>query len=160
MNAEIKSEIEGVRIYRPHVYEDSRGWLGEIFRADQLAKEIWPVMAYLSSTWPGVPRGPHEHRQQTDLLCFLGSSEFAIQLWDNRPLSPTQGRSEKQIAHTNELFCLIIPPGIVHAYRNIGMGAGLVLNAPNRLYAGPGRREDVDQIRYEDDPASPFKVEL
>jgi dTDP-4-dehydrorhamnose 3,5-epimerase len=43
-----------------------------------------------------------------------------------------------------------IPPGVVHAYRNIGEVPGLVFNAPNRLYAGWGKHEPVDEIRHEE----------
>lgn len=45
---------------------------------------------------------------------------------------------------------LIVPPGVVHAYRNLSRTEqGLVLNYPDRLYAGTGRRDPVDEIRHE-----------
>jgi dTDP-4-dehydrorhamnose 3,5-epimerase-like enzyme len=49
-------------------FEDDRGWLTELFRHDELAPEFFPVMAYISSTLPGVTRGPHEHVDQADLF--------------------------------------------------------------------------------------------
>jgi dTDP-4-dehydrorhamnose 3,5-epimerase len=52
---------------------------------------------------------------------------------------------------------VIIPPGVVHGYRNISAAErGMVLNFPNRLYRGWGRQEEVDEIRHEDDIDSPF----
>ena len=48
---------------------------------------------------------------------------------------------------------------MVHAYRNVGNAEGWVLNFPNRLYKGPGRKEPVDEIRHEDEPDNRFKVE-
>jgi dTDP-4-dehydrorhamnose 3,5-epimerase len=48
---------------------------------------------------------------------------------------------------------------VVHAYRNVGGEPGLVFNCPDRLYKGPGRKEPVDEIRHEDDPASPFQLD-
>ncbi|HZI49646.1 MAG TPA: hypothetical protein VFD75_17745, partial [Pyrinomonadaceae bacterium] len=49
-------------IIRPlNRYDDSRGWLMELFRSDDLPAEFLPVMAYISSTRPGITRGPHEH---------------------------------------------------------------------------------------------------
>jgi dTDP-4-dehydrorhamnose 3,5-epimerase len=54
---------------------------------------------------------------------------------------------------------IIIPAGVVHAYRNIGQEMGMVLNLPNRLYAGKEKKEPVDEIRHENDPNSPFKME-
>ena len=89
VNLEVK--ISGV-ICRPLVvYTDQRGWLAEIFRQDELAPEHFPAMAYLSVTKPGVGRGPHAHRDQTDLFCFAGPGDFRVVLWDNRADSPTFG---------------------------------------------------------------------
>jgi dTDP-4-dehydrorhamnose 3,5-epimerase len=77
-----ESLIAGVVCRRLAIYEDHRGWLDEIFRQDELAAEHYPVMAYLSVTLPGIGRGPHAHRDQTDLFCFPGPGEFRVVLWD------------------------------------------------------------------------------
>jgi dTDP-4-dehydrorhamnose 3,5-epimerase len=53
---------------------------------------------------------------------------------------------------------VIVPKGVVHAYRNVGSVAGIVINCPNRLYLGEGRREPVDEIRHEDDPDTIFRI--
>jgi len=122
--------------------------------------EAQPVMAYLSMTRPGVVRGPHEHRKQTDFFAFAGPSDFEVTLWDNRPGSPTFGRREVFVLGASRPATLIAPPGVVHAYRNVGKVEGWVLNFANRLYKGPGRTEPVDEIRYEGDPNSQYKVEV
>jgi dTDP-4-dehydrorhamnose 3,5-epimerase len=54
---------------------------------------------------------------------------------------------------------VLVPPGVVHAYRNTSDVPGLVLNAPNRLYAGWGRNEPVDEIRYENLADTPYRLE-
>jgi dTDP-4-dehydrorhamnose 3,5-epimerase len=54
---------------------------------------------------------------------------------------------------------LIIPPGIVHAYRNVGVKPGMVINLPNTLFAGKGRREPVDEVRHENDPGTIFLLD-
>jgi len=142
---------------------DSRGWLAELFRSDVLEaagmQQAQPVMGYLSMTLPDVARGPHEHRDQTDFLVFPGPSDFEVTLWDNREASPTFGRSESFVLGASRPATLIVPPGVVHAYRNVGKVEGWVLNFPNRLYKGPGRTEPVDEIRHEDNPESQYKVE-
>jgi dTDP-4-dehydrorhamnose 3,5-epimerase len=157
------SALPGVRIDLLSRFEDQRGWLTELFRSDMLeaagVKEAQPVMGYLSMTRPGVTRGPHEHREQTDLLVFLGPSDFEVTLWDNRTGSPTFGRREAFTLGANRPATITVPPAVVHAYRNVGKVEGWVLNFPDRLYRGPGRRESADDIRYEDDPKSDFKVE-
>ncbi len=150
--------IDGM-IWKPlKTYGDPRGWLCELFRHDELPAEYHPAMGYVSMTEPGVARGPHEHVAQADCFCFLGPSNFALYLWDNRPDSPTCGRHQTVTVGQDRPMLVIIPPGVVHAYRNVGDGPGIVINCPNRLYKGPGRAEPVDEIRHEEDPASVFKL--
>jgi len=54
---------------------------------------------------------------------------------------------------------VIVPPGVVHAYRNVSDEPGWVFNFPNRLYRGPGRSEPVDEIRHEDLEDSPYVLD-
>lgn len=151
--------IEGV-VWRPlKFYRDHRGWLCEFFRHDELAQDSWPVMAYMSMTEPGIARGPHEHVEQADYFCFIGPSDFKVYLWDARPQSPTFGHKEVRIVGDIAPFGLVVPPGVVHAYKNVGLGAGIVFNAANRLYAGWGRKEAVDEIRHEDQSTSPYHLD-
>lgn len=146
----VDGEIEGVEIRPLKKYTDNRGWLIEIFRHDDLAEDRWPVMTYISSTLPGVARGPHEHVDQTDGFAFIGPSDFKLYLWDAREESPTYGHRLVQVFGESNPAAVWIPPGVVHAYRNVGEVPGLVLNAPNRLYAGWGKKEPVDEIRHEE----------
>jgi dTDP-4-dehydrorhamnose 3,5-epimerase len=147
-------------IWRPLTrYHDPRGWLCELFRHDELPAEFHPAMAYLSMTEPGVARGPHEHVDQADCFCFLGPSSFKLYLWDSRPASPSYLAYQAEVVGAERPTLVIIPAGVVHAYKNVGAEPGLVLNCPNRLYRGPGRREPVDEIRHEDLPDSPYLLD-
>ncbi len=130
-------------------FVDARGWLAEIFRQDELPESLLPTMGYVSLTYAGVTRGPHEHREQTDLFVF-SSGAFRLYLWDNRSVSPSyRNRHVQDVGEANPVAAMI-PPGVIHAYRNIGQSDALVFNCPNRLYAGYDRMEPVDEIRYED----------
>jgi dTDP-4-dehydrorhamnose 3,5-epimerase len=152
-------EIEGV-IWKPlRKYQDTRGWLCELFRHDEVPAEFHPVMAYISMTEAGIARGPHEHADQADFFCFLGPSNFKMYLWDNRPKSATYLHREVKVVGTDNLMSLIVPPGVVHAYKNIGKEPGVVFNCPNRLYKGPGRKEPVDEIRHEEDERTFFLLD-
>ena len=151
-------EIEGVVVSRPRKFADGRGWLAELFRDDEVEAGLRPAMAYVSETAPGAARGPHEHREQADHFCFLGTAEFELRLWDNRPGSETFGRVMTLRAAAGEPLSVVVPAGVVHAYRNAGSAPGLVVNFPNRLYMGSGRREAVDEIRHEDDPGTIFRL--
>jgi len=146
--------MEGVLIKELYIHQDQRGWLAEIMRDDE--SSVKPVMSYLSMTRPGLSRGPHEHRDQTDYFCFIG--KFRVYLWDNRKDSATFG--EREIVETGGAPTIaVIPPGVVHAYKNIGGVDGLVINLPDRLYMGWGKKEEVDEVRYEDDPDSGYRLE-
>ena len=142
--------IDGVLIRPLKRFEDARGWLIEVYRGDELQPAARPAMAYVSQTLPGVARGPHEHREQTDLFAFIGPGDFKLYLWDTRPDSPTRGCRLTLVVGASNAQSVLIPPGVVHAYKNIGREPGLVFNCPNRLYAGEGRRRPVDEIRHED----------
>lgn len=146
--------MEGLEIRELPVHKDQRGWLAEIIRDDETA--FRPVMSYLSMTRPGLLRGPHEHREQVDFFCFIG--KFRLYIWDNRNDSPTY--LEKKIIDTKGVPTVaIVPAGVVHAYKNIDSSDGLVINMPDRLFMGKGKAEPVDEIRHEDDPSSPFRIE-
>ncbi len=151
--------IEGVTLRSLKRFEDARGWLIELFREDELDPACHPVMAYVSQTLPGVVRGPHEHREQTDCFAFVGPGDFKLYLWDARRDSPTYGNKQVILVGESNRTLAIVPPGVVHAYRNISSMPGWVFNAPNRLYAGRGKREAVDEIRHEDRPQSPYRIE-
>jgi dTDP-4-dehydrorhamnose 3,5-epimerase len=116
-------------------------------------------MAYISATEPGVARGPHEHVEQSDCFCFLGPGNFKVYLWDRRPESPTYLTREIAVYGADTPMLLIIPPGVVHAYKNVSNESGVVFNSANRLYKGPGRKEPVDEIRHEEDANSPYRLD-
>jgi dTDP-4-dehydrorhamnose 3,5-epimerase len=140
-------------------YNDSRGWLVELFRQDELIQDRWPVMIYVSQTLPGVTRGPHEHVDQTDGFVFIGPSDFRLILWDIRPSSTTFSRRMVILVGASNPTAIWIPPGVVHAYRNVGEVPGLVFNAPNRLFAGWGKKNPVDEIRHEDCEPGQFPMD-
>lgn len=156
----IEGPIDGVEIVAPTRWEDQRGWLIEVYREDQLDRADRPRMTYVSETLPGMMRGPHEHRDQTDRFAIVGPGNFLVWLWDNRLGGPTQGRMMRVVAGADRPRIIVVPPGVVHAYRNVGDRPGLIINCPDRLYAGSGRNEPVDEIRYEDrDDAARFPME-
>jgi dTDP-4-dehydrorhamnose 3,5-epimerase len=155
----VDGDVDGAVFERLSAHRDERGWLIELFRDDEVLPPQRPAMAYVSETLPGVTRGPHEHEDQTDYFAFIGPGDFTVYLWDCRPESPTYGHAMQRGVGVSNPSRVIIPPGVVHAYRNISDVPGWVFNAPNRLYAGEGKRGEVDEIRHENRPTSPFVME-
>ncbi len=152
-------KIEGVVVKNLVKFVDERGWLTEVFRNDELEERLVPVMGYISMTNADTVRGPHEHVDQADNFAFIGPSNFKVYLWDNRKNSPTYMVKQVLFAGEDAPRTVIIPPGVVHAYRNVGGKQGMVVNVPNRLFAGKGKNDPVDEIRHESDPNSPFVVD-
>lgn len=151
-----KGRIHDVIVKPLTKFLDERGWLSEMFRADELPEGISPAMAYVSMTVPGVARGPHEHLEQTDYFCFIGPANFKVYLWDARKNSPTFGVKQLLYCGIDSPMAVIVPPGVVHAYKNVSSENGIVFNAPDRLYAGEGKKDPVDELRHEDVVDSPF----
>ncbi len=137
-------------------YKDERGFLIEIFRNDEIDFKV--AMSYLSVTKAGISRGPHEHREQSDYFVFPGPGKFNLYLWDNRPESSSY--REKMIIEVGEDNpCLVVvPPGIVHGYKCISKNEALSINLPNKLYKGQDKKEEIDEIRWEEMEDSPFKI--
>ncbi|MBD3313752.1 dTDP-4-dehydrorhamnose 3,5-epimerase [Candidatus Woesearchaeota archaeon] len=149
--------IGGVIIKELNSNEDSRGWLTEIFRSDK--DSIRPEMAYVSFTGFGIVRGPHEHKEQSDFFIFIGPGDFELYLWDNRKDSDTFGMKMQMVVGESNKVSVIIPPGVVHGYKSVTEPGSLSINLPDRLYAGKGKKEEVDEIRHEDNDDSEFSIE-
>ncbi len=147
--------FKGVEFKSLRKHEDQRGHLYELYRDDELPEGFKPTMGYLSFTKPGVARGPHEHRDQTDGFVFI-DGQYELHLWENR-LGEPENYEVIEVGEANPVF-VTVPPGVVHAYRNVGDSTAFVVNVPDRLYAGWNKSEPVDEIRHESDENSRFKL--
>ncbi len=148
--------ISGVVIKQLNKNIDERGWLAEIFRQDEIS--YFPVMAYVSATKPGVIRGPHEHEYQSDCFVFCGPGEFELNLWDRRADSLTEGEYMKITVGENNPAMVIVPPGVVHGYKCVSEIDGYCINLPDKLYRGQQKQSEVDEIRWEKQESSPYKI--
>lgn len=151
--------IDGVVLRPLKPFNDPRGWLIELYREDELPTDHHPVMGYVSETLPGVVRGPHEHEDQGDYFAFVGPGDFRLYLWDWRRNSATYLNRQAILVGQSNRQGVVIPPGVVHAYENVSEIPGWVINLPNRLYAGEGKKQPVDEIRHENQAESVFAVE-
>lgn len=148
--------IKDVIIKQLSKYEDQRGWLTEIYRNDDLSYQ--PVMGYVSLTNPGVIRGPHEHVNQSDCFVFTGPGSFELHLWDRREASETKGEYIKVDVGEDNPTMVIVPPGVVHGYKCVSEMPACSINLPDKLYRGVKKEEEIDEIRWEEDLNSPYKI--
>ena len=151
-----RGEIQGVVVESLEKYRDGRGWLAELWRSDE---GVVPAMGYASVTFPGHVRGPHEHVEQTDVFMFPGIGRFKLRLWDSREDSETKGNIMTLYVGDGNPVKVVVPPGVVHGYENVSTEDGLVFNHPDRLYAGEGKAEPVDELRHEDDDDCSYSME-
>jgi dTDP-4-dehydrorhamnose 3,5-epimerase len=80
-------------------------------------------------------------------------------MWDNREESETFRCMTTIVVGADNPASVLIPAGVVHGYQNIGEVEGIVINCPNRLYRGAGRKDEVDEIRHETDGQSRFLMD-
>lgn len=148
--------MNGVTIKPLNKYEDARGWLTEIFRHDEV--DYMPAMSYVSVTKPGIARGPHEHVYQSDCFVFVGPGTFKLHLWDKRADSSTNGEKIEIEVGENNPTMVIVPPGVVHGYKCISDHDAWCINMPDKLYRGIAKKDEIDEVRWEEDKNSPYKI--
>ena len=152
--------IDGVDI-RDSLISIQRSVVGcqSFFVMTNSKKSSFPVMSYISSTDPGITRGPHEHVDQADLFCFLARQLLSCGCGTIASLGNLQLRPILSLlVRIIRIRCC--SPGVVHAYQNVGETEGIVINCPNRLYMGDSKgRKNDDEIRHEDDPETIYRVD-
>jgi dTDP-4-dehydrorhamnose 3,5-epimerase len=81
-----------------------------------------------------------------------------LNLFCGKELDQEVPYKEQHIVGESNPVAVIITPRIVQAYKNISSGPGIVFNAPNRLFAGPGKCYPIDEIRHETTNQESFVV--
>ena len=116
MEAE-KLDVAGAQLFRLEPHRDDRGSLTEAYRRAWVSEEgREAVQANLSLSHPGVLRGLHWHRRQSDYWCVL-SGVAHVALVDLREGSPTPlATYQKRIDASAQRFGLSIPPGVAHGF--------------------------------------------
>ena len=153
--------IKGVIIKKLNKYKDDRGWLAEIYREDE--DGYHPAMSYVSVTNPGVVRGPHEHIKQSDCFVFIGPGDFELHLWERRLSRAKTSDSKRgeyiklEVGEKNPTI-VIVPPGVVHGYKCVSDCPAYCINLPDKLYKGKNKKQEVDEIRWEDEKKSLYVI--
>ena len=124
--------IEGVQVKKLKVIPDERGYLMEMLRSDDEFFQKFGQL-YLTSVYPGVVKGWHYHKKQTDH--FVGVSGMTkVVLYDNRDDSPTKGEINEFFLGELNPILVVIPPLVLHGMKGIGNKPGMIINCPTELY--------------------------
>jgi dTDP-4-dehydrorhamnose 3,5-epimerase len=125
------------------VHADDRGRLFEILRCDDPEFQRFGQI-YVTTAKPGIVKGWHMHRLQTDHFCLIeGRACFA--LYDDRAGSPTQGQVDEILCEGTKPQLIIIPPLVYHGFKNVGDCDVICLNCPTEPY----NREHPDEYHLD-----------
>lgn len=128
------ASIAGVRVTTLRSHTDPRGSLTELYRRSRSGDDERPlVQANLSRSEPGVLRGLHFHRRQSDLWVPINGRARAA-LYDLRDGSPTRGGALTIELDAAEPVALSIPPGVAHGFAT--SDGFTLLYLVDREYAG------------------------
>ncbi|HAD83192.1 MAG: dTDP-4-dehydrorhamnose 3,5-epimerase [Candidatus Edwardsbacteria bacterium RIFOXYD12_FULL_50_11] len=124
--------IEGVKTKKLKVIPDERGRLMEILRCDEEVFEKFGQV-YLSTTYPGVVKGWHYHKVQTDnIVCVKGMLKLV--LFDNREGSATSGEVNEFFIGEHNPLLVQVPRGVYHGWKCVSDEEAMVINCPSEAY--------------------------
>ncbi len=124
--------IDGVHVKPLRIIPDERGFLYEMLRADDPFFQQFG-QCYLTAVYPGVVKGWHWHKLQTDhFVCVKGMAK--IVLYDRREGSPTFGEVNEFFMGERNLILLVIPCGVLHGMKGIGTETAMIINLPTHSY--------------------------
>ena len=136
-------QIEGVKLKQLRCIPDERGRLMEILRCDD------PIFlkfgqVYMTTVYPGVVKGWHYHKVQTDTFTVLRGMVKLV-IYDGRENSPTHGEVNEFFIGEHNPLLVQIPPMLCHGFKGIGPNEAIVLNCPTEPY----HREAPDEHRLD-----------
>jgi dTDP-4-dehydrorhamnose 3,5-epimerase len=124
--------IDGVITKQLKVIPDERGFLMEILRRDDPFFRQFG-QAYITAVYPGVVKGWHWHKLQTDHFCVVRGMAKVV-LYDRRQDSPTRGEVNEFFLGERNPLLVGIPAGVLHGMKGIGTEVAVVLNLPTEPY--------------------------
>jgi dTDP-4-dehydrorhamnose 3,5-epimerase len=140
--------IEGVRLGRLQIHPDDRGYFLEVHRfGGGLAAQFPAATTQISCAvnYPGAIKAFHYHLYQTDCWTPL-KGLLQVALVDLRLGSPTFGLRNTLYLGPLRPWQVLIPPGIAHGYKVIGLEEATLVYMTDRFY----NPEDEGRIAYND----------
>jgi dTDP-4-dehydrorhamnose 3,5-epimerase len=128
--------IEGVRIQTAALWPDDRGYFQEILRFGEGIAGGYPAATTQISAATGYPdtiKAFHYHRRQTDFWSAVAGM-LQVALVDLRPDSATFGRINTMYLGELRPWQILIPPGVGHGYKVIGVKPATLVYVTDRIY--------------------------
>lgn len=118
--------IDGVQIEALNIYPDDRGFFTELARlgcglaSKMIPDDLRKVQISMTLTYPGTIKAIHYHCEQTDLWAPI-SGMIQVFLYDLRRRSRTFGSINTIYAGRFQPWEILIPPGVAHGYKALGV---------------------------------------
>ena len=131
--------IDGVQIEPLQIYPDDRGFFTELARlgkglaANMVPDNVQKIQVSLTLTYPGTIKAIHYHSEQTDLWAPI-SGMVQVFLYDLRVHSKTFGAINTIFAGRFQPWEILIPPGVAHGYKALGIEPIQLVYFTNRHY--------------------------
>jgi dTDP-4-dehydrorhamnose 3,5-epimerase len=131
--------IDGVQISPLQIYPDDRGFFTELARLGKgLAAEMVPddhrkIQISFTLTYPGTIKAIHYHSEQTDLWAPV-TGMIQVFLYDLRRHSKTFGTINTLFAGRLQPWEILIPPGVGHGYKALGVDPIQLIYLTDRHY--------------------------
>lgn len=124
--------IHGVHVKQLRLIPDERGYLMEMLRCDDPFFQKFG-QTYVSVGYPGVVKGWHYHKKQTDHFVIV-KGMMKVVLYDERPDSPTKGTLNEFFMGERNPILITIPPGVWHGMKCISQEPAMLVNTPTEPY--------------------------
>jgi len=152
--------IDGVQIEPLQVYPDDRGYFTELARlgkglaAKMVPDDVCKIQMSFTLTYPGTIKAIHYHSEQTDLWAPV-SGMVQVLLYDLRLHSKTFGAINTIFAGRFQPWEILIPPGVGHGYKGLGIEPIQLVYLTDRHY------NPADELRIPyNDPAIAYDWEI
>ncbi|HKQ58100.1 MAG TPA: dTDP-4-dehydrorhamnose 3,5-epimerase family protein [Candidatus Eisenbacteria bacterium] len=143
--------IDGAIVKPLKVIADDRGLVMEMMRDDDAFFRKFGQV-YLSVVYPGVVKGWHYHKKQTDHFVIVKGMAKVV-LYDRREDSKTHGEINEFFMGEQNPMLLVIPPLVLHGMKGIGVEPAYLVNTPTEHYV----HASPDEFRVPPhDPSIPY----
>jgi dTDP-4-dehydrorhamnose 3,5-epimerase len=143
--------ISGVRVEPMTLHTDDRGFFTELARlgmkgiaAEMVTGGQKQIQISTTLTYPGTIKAIHYHYHQTDLWMPIAGM-LQVFLYDMRRNSPTFGLINTLYVGLLRPWELLIPPGVGHGYKVLGIQPAQLVYLTDRYY----NPEDEGRIVYD-----------
>jgi len=124
--------IDGVAVKKLRVIPDERGRVMEILRSDdEFFSRFGQV--YMTTAYPGVVKGWHYHKKQTDHVAVVKGT-LKLVLYDDRDDSSTKGEINEFFLGQHNPVLVKIPPLVLHGFKCISQEEAICINVPSEVY--------------------------